>query len=182
IFDAIRAATDAGVHVVEAAGNGAVDLDRALPDRRVRDSGAILVGASSSVERAPSCFSNHGEAVDVHGWGENVLTTGYGDHPVHAQVPVTSNEDSYTYAFAGTSSASPLVVGSAASVIGLARAQLGEDLHPADLRDLLARSGTRQSTTSPPDHPERFFLIGPQPDIEGAWNAFQTLMPVADFE
>jgi len=65
VYDAIRAATDAGIIVVEAGGNGGIDLDtfqdtngrqilnRASAD--FRDSGAILVGAGGAF--APNSYT-----------------------------------------------------------------------------------------------------------------------------
>ncbi|NJN14102.1 MAG: hypothetical protein HC813_00055, partial [Planctomycetes bacterium] len=48
--------------VVEAAGNGEMDLDHPRYDdrfnRTVRNSGALVVGAGSATNRAPRCFSN----------------------------------------------------------------------------------------------------------------------------
>ncbi|MFN7963285.1 MAG: S8 family peptidase [Thermoanaerobaculia bacterium] len=141
VFDAIRLATALGIVVVEAAGNGSVDLDtltnpsgqhildRASAD--FQDSGAIVVGAGSST--APHSrlgFSCHGSRVDCYGWGENVdtLTT---DGPGTAT-------NLYTPGFSGTSSASPIVTGAALAVQGLAQAQLGHRLSPQQLRHLLA--------------------------------------------
>jgi hypothetical protein len=60
---AIRAATGRGIHVIEAAGNGGMDLDDARYgrrfDRTFRDSGAIVVGASDS-NRDPARFTDFG--------------------------------------------------------------------------------------------------------------------------
>ena len=73
--------------MIEAAGNGNVNLDQAacsgVFDRTVRDSGAIIVGAgqppSSGVDRQREGFSTFGSRVDLQGWGSGVVTTGYGD-------------------------------------------------------------------------------------------------------
>ena len=57
IFDAVNAATASGVIVVEAAGNGEMNLDNARYDdrfnRNVRNSGALFVGAGDSSDRKP---------------------------------------------------------------------------------------------------------------------------------
>lgn len=123
-FDAILIATTLGVITVEAAGNGSVDLDSpslgGLFDRTVRDSGAILVGASNgaSLSRAPfSCF---GSIVDANGWGYNVATTGYGSLSVVGGDP----RQSYTDSFSGTSSATPMVAAAVAALRGAALTQL----------------------------------------------------------
>lgn len=48
-YDIIKALTDKGVHVIEAAGNGNINMDSPVVpgeyDVNVRDSGAILAGA-----------------------------------------------------------------------------------------------------------------------------------------
>ncbi len=61
IFSAIQIAVAKGVVVVESAGNGATDLDASCFagrfNRTVRDSGAIMVGAGSSLARETLSFS-----------------------------------------------------------------------------------------------------------------------------
>jgi subtilisin family serine protease len=117
VFDAVAAATALGVVVVEAAGNGNVNLDdpacNNLFDRNVRDSGAIIVGAGDSGTRARLSFSSYGSRVDLQGWGNNVTTTGYGDlfNP-------GDERQEYTSVFSGTSSASPIVTGAALAIQG----------------------------------------------------------------
>ncbi len=157
-FDAIALATANGVHVVEAAGNGSVDLDDPVYggafDRSVRDSGAILVGASDAATRAPLCYTNHGSRVDVHAWGEKVVTLGYGD------LSGSGEDQAYTDTFGGTSSAAPIVVGAVASLQGAANvAGLGA-IDPRVLRELLRATGTPQGASTK--------QIGPQPDLRGA--------------
>lgn len=142
-FDAIATATANGVIVVEAGGNGSSNLDDpvygGLFNRKVRDSGAILVAASESDARTPTCWTNWGSRIDVHGWGYNVVTLGYGD--LHNG----GDENSYyTAQFAGTSSASPIVVGAAVSVQGVSMAQ-GKTMQPLEIRQLLTDTGTPQS-------------------------------------
>src|SRR5260221_589630 len=71
-FDAIRAATERGIVVIEAAGNGGENLDHAAYkkkfDRWSRDSGAIMVGAggpagSGVTHRGRREFSTYGTRV-----------------------------------------------------------------------------------------------------------------------
>ncbi len=143
-FDAISTATASGIHVVEAAGNGSVNLDRdeyeGRFDRHRRDSGAILVGASLASSFAAAAFSNRGSRVDLNGWGENVATTGYGD--------IRANGDDtnqfYTATFSGTSSASAIVAGAVLAIEGVLRASGQGMLEPAQMRRLLVDTGSRQ--------------------------------------
>ena len=125
VFSAIRAATDRGITVVEAAGNGGENFNQATERNLRRDSGAIVVGAgvpptnffgflgneipalepltrygNIGVPRSRIYFSNYGRIVNVQGWGWNVTTLGYGD----AQHGADQNER-YTHRFNGTSSA-----------------------------------------------------------------------------
>jgi len=162
VYVAIRAATDRGVVVIEAAGNGGEDLDhRAYRGAFTgRDSGAILVGAGGPAvagyrDRARLDFSNYGTRVDVQGWGRKVATLDYGDLQECAGI-----DRHYTAEFSGTSSASPIVAGAALLVEGLARAS-GRVLAPRDLRALLRATGTPQAG----DAREQ---IGPRPDLARA--------------
>jgi subtilisin family serine protease len=164
VFDVIRAATDRGVIVVEAAGNGAEDLDRQVYgrafDRGHRDSGAILVGAGGPprdgyADRERLDFSNYGGRVDVQGWGRKVATLDYGDLQACA-----GNDRHYTGEFAGTSSASPIVAGTAVILEGIARTG-GRVIAPRDLRELLRRTGTPQTGDTSQQ-------IGPRPDLSRA--------------
>jgi hypothetical protein len=83
IFDAIQVVTAQGLIVCEAAGNGAVYLDASLYagmfDRNLRDSGAIMIGATNGKTLGPAWFTNNGTRVDLNGWGFNVTTLAYGD-------------------------------------------------------------------------------------------------------
>ena len=181
-FDAIRYAVGKGVIVVEAAGNGAQDLDDPLyetpgagfpadwtnPFRRAnRDSGAIVVGAGApppgvhdadhGPDRSRLEFSNYGALVDAQGWGREVTTTGYGD------LQGGADEDLwYTDQFSGTSSASPIVVGSLAALQGILRAGGLAPLTPARARELLRATGSPQ--TDAPGRPATQ-RIGNRPDL-----------------
>jgi serine protease len=159
-FDAIAQATTNGTVVVEAAANGATDLDDPVYlgvfNRLQRDSGAVLVGASNSTDRAPTCFTNFGSRVDVHGWGWDVTTTGYGDLFNGGGDP----NQNYTASFSGTSSASPIVTGAAAVLQGISLANGRGFLTPAAMRQLLRGTGTPQATDTR--------QIGPLPNLRTA--------------
>jgi hypothetical protein len=165
-FDAIQTATADGIVVVEPAGNGATNLDDPAYlgrfDRSLRNSGAMIVGAGS----APGCafpphsrmpFSNYGGRVDLQGWGECVVTTGYG-----YLTPGVSKNEWYTGTFGGTSSASPIVAGAVAALQGINIQRNGNPLSPAMVRDVLVATGTPQDTSSDSGH------IGPLPNLRAA--------------
>ena len=174
-FDAIANATANGVVVVEAGGNGATNLDDPVYggrfNRFVRDSGAILVGASESNARTPTCFTNFGTRIDMHGWGWNVATLGYGDlfHPGGDE------NQRYTSRFSGTSSASPIVTGAASSIIGVSLA-FGQGYgyrSPLEIRQILRETGTPQTGGGG--------NIGPLPNLrEAIWRVID-LRPTAGF-
>lgn len=163
VWAVVKQATDAGIIVVAAAGNGSQDLDSAdYAEYRSRgDSGAILVGAGSAA-RSPLFFTTYGSAVHVQGWGEQVVTAGYGDVVFGDGV----NQD-YTRSFGGTSSASPIVTSAVVAVQSYAKAVLGRPLTPLEMRQLLIDTGTPQDATTVAQH------IGPLPNVRRAIEALQ---------
>lgn len=172
-FDAIAYATNNGIIVVEAAGNGSSSLDDPVYENRfnrsTRDSGAILVAASASEDRTPTCWTNWGSRIDVHGWGEDVVTLGYGD------LWNAGGEDFfYTATFGGTSSASPIVTGAAAILQGISQLTPRIRLSPAAVRHLLVATGTPQVPGAK--------KIGPLPDLKKAIQKLHTdQAPAASF-
>ncbi len=169
-FDAILQASALGRIVVEAAGNGAEDFDDvgiygSLFDPSYRFSGAIMVGASNS-SHYPASFTNYGERVDVHAFGTwDVYTLGYGD------LYGTSSANHYTNSFAGTSSASPIIVGACAILEGISLNNRSMVLHHDELRTFLTTFSTPQAGTK---------HIGPLPDLAGAIEALIGVWFVAD--
>jgi hypothetical protein len=176
-FDAIQLATASGIIVVEPAANGGTNLDdpaySGLFNRGVRDSGAIMVGAGSAPGCTPPAHarlsaanwgSNYGSRVDVQGWGECVTTTGYG-YLYGTAVP----NQRYTAWFGGTSSASPMIAGAAADLIGASRIISGRTLSPLEVRNLLTTSlATPQSGTGnigPLPNLDLLSLVGPCPPV-----------------
>jgi subtilisin family serine protease len=166
---AMQYATGRGVIVVEAAGNGAENLDhRAYGGkltRGTRDSGAIMVGAGGPPregfeDRARLDFSNYGSRVDVQGWGRKVATVDYGDLQSCAGADASYTDRHYTGEFAGTSSASPIVAGAAILLESYAK-QHGRVLSPHEVRDILTHTGTPQTANASQ-------RIGPRPDLARA--------------
>jgi hypothetical protein len=166
-FAAIVYATSRGIIVVEAAGNGSQNLDDAIYSTRPGgfpsgwrnpfnrgnpQCGAILVGAGApplgthgrnhGADRSRLDFSNYGAAVDVQGWGREVTTTGrsWGVADLHNG----GTNAWYTDQFAGTSSASPVVVGVCAAMQGWLRAAGKPLLTSVAARDHLRASGSPQ--------------------------------------
>jgi hypothetical protein len=185
-FAAIVYATSVrGVIVVEAAGNGAENLDDPIYETRPAgfpatwrnpfnpanpQSGAILVGAGApppgthgrnhGADRSRLDFSNFGARVDAQGWGREVTTAGYGD------LQGGSSEDLwYTDVFSGTSSASPIVVGAIGCLQGALRASGKPLLTPATARNILRSTGSPQQ-----DEPGRPAAqrIGNRPNVRQA--------------
>jgi len=148
-----------GVVCVEAGANGSQDLDAShwggIFDRSVRDSGAIMVGAGTPTGRVAEWFTNYGSRMDVHAWGSEIYTTGYGD-----AYNGGSLQTEYTADFGGTSGASPMIVGSSLCLQGVARAHLFRVLEPLELRQVLNETGI------PHLDPSR--EIGPRPDLNEA--------------
>lgn len=173
-YDAVVAATSAGIIVVEAAGNGDRDLDAACNGkpfpRGKPDSGAIMVGAGGAgPQQGADCqpartlldFSNFGTRVTAQGWGECVVTTGFGDLQGGAE------KIQYTAQFGGTSGASPIVTGAAAALSSIAK-ERGRVLTPTEVRDLLVSTGQAQACTGG--------KIGPLPDLRAAITKLQTML------
>jgi subtilisin family serine protease len=109
IDDAVNAALDAGLLVVGAAGNNAVDACTISPARVPR---MITVGAASHDRRTGidrrAEFSNHGPCLDVFAPGSMITSAGI---------------DGGTTMLSGTSIAAPHVTGAAAALWGADRSQ-----------------------------------------------------------
>lgn len=153
---AIEVVVKTGQTVIEAAGNDGVDLDRVnlggrfVFDRVVRDTGAIMVGAGSRARRRLG-FSNFGTRVDCFAHGELVRTTS-----------VTNGQDSFVPTFNGTSSASAIVAGAAASLQGIAIERTGFALTPRRLREIMSNPNVNTQSDPPGD------FIGVMPNLASA--------------
>jgi serine protease len=173
-YEAIRLATALGIVVIEAAGNGSIDLDAytnamgqqilnpTSPD--YRDSGAIIVGAATSTTpHQRMWFSNFGARVDCYAWGENVESSSSN---------TVGSTTLYTTTFNGTSSASPIVTGAAILVQNANENANGYRLSPAQMRAVLSDPTLNTASANPGTD-----LIGVMPDLA---NIIQTWMGVPD--
>ena len=171
-YAAIANATALDRVIIEPAGNGdlwgnGVSLDNtwlwgSLFQRSYRDSRAVIIGAGTAANRARCVFSNYGSRVDIQGWGDwSVASLGYGD--LYGTNMVTQ----YTTNFSGTSSASALSAGVAASIESYAHAKYSVYLPPLALRSNLVNNGIAQ-TMGPTGH------IGPMPNLS---NSFCAVIP-----
>ncbi|MBD1566581.1 S8 family serine peptidase [Vibrio sp. S12_S33] len=159
-FDFIKELTDNGIHVIEAAGNGSLNLDsqdfKGLFDRNIRDSGANIVGAVCASDNKTASFSDYGSRIDNSSWGcWDVVTAGYNG--------LSSKPNAnYTDTYSGTSSANPIIAGATASLSGVAKAH-DISITPKALRQLLIDTGT------PVGSKDRY--IGTQPNLKAAIDA-----------
>jgi len=182
-FDAIRLATALGIVCIEPAGNGANDLDTySHPTRGVflnrglatfRDSGAIMVGSSSSAvphRRFPT--SSFGTRIDCYAWGENITT-------LNADGGAARNL--YTNSFGMTSGASPIIAGAAVLLQSISQNQFRFRLSPAQLRRILSNSDPAINTLSAAPAADR---IGVMPNLAAIIRSMMNVAPdfyVRDF-
>lgn len=185
-FAAILYATARGVIVVEAAGNGAENLDDPIYSTRPNgfpqswrnafnrgnpQCGAIICGAGAPPpgthgrdhgnDRSRLKFSNFGDCIDVQGWGKEVTTCGRNRGV--ADLYDGGQNAWYTDQFSGTSSASAIIAGAAAAVQGMLKAAGRSLLTSVGLRELLRTTGSVQQNESGRPVSER---IGNLPNLE----------------
>lgn len=164
IWNLTKAATDAGIIVVAAAGNGNENLDAFYYTayRNRGDSGAIIVGAGTpDINHNKISFSTYGARVDVQAWGSSVRATGYGDF---SQFGGDFNQ-SYTN-FSGTSSATPIVASCAIVLQSYWHSLTGNYMTSVQMRDLLKLTGIAQGTGG---------NIGKLPNMQAAIAQINTL-------
>lgn len=164
VWDLTKVATDEGIIIVAAAGNGNADLDAAayLPYMNRGDSGAIIVGAGTpDLGHNKISYSTYGNRVNVQGWGSGVRSSGYGDF---AQIFGDFNQR-YTN-FSGTSSATPIVASCAIVLQSYFHAQTGNYLTPVQMREILISTGIAQGSGG---------HIGPLPNMQAAIGAVTAL-------
>lgn len=159
IWDLTKAASDAGIVIVAAAGNGNQNLDGNLFTGYMGrgNSGAILVGGgTSNLAHNKISYSTYGSRVDVQGWSQNVFACGYGDL---MQIGGDFNQ-AYTN-FSGTSSATPLVAACVIVLQSYHHSLTGNYLTGPQLRTVLQDTGIPQGNPSAGN-------IGPFPNMEAA--------------
>jgi len=177
-----HAVEDKKIIVVMAGGNGNENLDNSIYNRpgqgfppewknpfnrSLADSGGIIIGAGApppgthggnfGPDRCRLDFSNYGNSIDAQGWGRMVTTVGYGDLFNRGANRI------YTNTFSGTSSASPVVVGTIAAMQGITKARGKPLLNSVQVRNILRKTGSPQT-----DHPNRpkSERIGNRPDLK----------------
>ncbi|MDO4727701.1 MAG: S8 family peptidase [Bacteroidota bacterium] len=163
IWNLTRAATDMGIIVVAAAGNGNQNLDAAAYQSYMDrgDSGAIIVGAGTSDtshNRISTSYwgSTYGSRVDLQGWGQDVLSAGYGDYTA-----IGGDFNQRYTMFSGTSSATPIVASCVIVLQSYYYSLFNEYLSPEQMRDILKSTGRPQGTAVAGN-------IGPLPDMQAA--------------
>ncbi|MFT4295367.1 MAG: S8 family serine peptidase [Micropruina sp.] len=143
---ALSGLTADGIIVVEAAGNGGVDLDT-LGTRGGRadlgpesgfTSDALMVGGgvpetTPAGEHRRWDGSNFGSRVDCYAWADGVHTGGCRNACAD---PTTAYRN-----FNGTSAASAVIAGAAASIQSIYHAATGQVLTPGDIRSLFSDPG-----------------------------------------
>ncbi len=156
-FDAIRVAVARGIHVVQSAGDAAVDLDDpehgGLFDRSVRDSGAILATGYMRHPLPPPPQS-------TRIWGASGTRI-----DLHAPAPIYTTKPSGTHRhlvqwFQGATAAATQIAGVVALVSAAEQQRSGAPVPPLQLRALLRSTGTPARIDT--DRP----IGGTQPNVE----------------
>lgn len=167
VFAANSLGVALGIIIIEAAGNGGVDLDAyehptygqmfnpASSD--FMDSGVIMVGAGEPfAPHARTDGSNYGGRIDCYAWGAGIhAPTAYED----------SGNDQYNPDFGGTSGASAIIAGAALAVQGISSNNVGFKFSPLQLRALFRNQALGTPSQTPPVD-----LIGSMPDLEAIVN------------
>ncbi len=157
IWNLTKAATDAGIIIIAAAGNGNEDLDSANYTAYMNrgNSGAIIIGAGSAdVNHNKMTFSTYGSRVDVQGWGSNVRSSGYGNYSSFG-----GDFNQYYTNFSGTSSATPIVASCAIVLQSYFHSITGSYMTSTEMRNLLIATGIAQGSGG---------HIGPIPNMQAA--------------
>ena len=161
VWDLTKAATDAGITIVAAAGNGAANLDTpAYASYNARgDSGAIIVGAGTdNISHNRLNFSTFGTRVNLQAWGQNVRSIGF----ITGISSLVGNDFNQSYStFSGTSSATPIVASCATVLQSYYFSLTGNYLTSQQLRTIMQQTGIAQGTAVAGN-------IGPIPNMVAA--------------
>jgi serine protease len=179
IRQALKCATCLGIIVVEAAGNGTLDLALVPSERAVLgqiqvkyiwnkgsadfdDSGAIIVGAGDPANQTCYGDSNWGNRVDCQGWGKSIVTAGHVDYGSDLPNNMAPSDVKYTTAFGKTSGATAMIAGVVACLQGATRGANMPALTPKQVRDRVSDEafGTKQPAANAASKP-----IGPLPNL-----------------
>lgn len=159
IWDLTKAASDAGIVIVAAAGNGNQNLNGTLYESYMNrgNSGAIIVGGGlSNLTHNKISYSTHGARVDVQGWSQNVFACGYG-----TLIMIGDDINQGYVNFSGTSSATPMVAACAIVLQSYHHSLTGNYLTGPQLRTILKETGIPQGNPSAGN-------VGPFPNMETA--------------
>ena len=194
---AILYATQRGIIVVEAGGNGTQnlcdDIYNQNPEsphgpfppwwvnpfkRNPIDTAAILVGAgvpppgTHGTNLGPDCsrakISNFGVVIDAQGWGVEVATCGGNNNLGEEGDPENRH---YTSVFSGTSSAAAMVAGAVCCLQGVLKTK-NKSLLPKQARALLRDHNLGSPQQNGPLGPAHAEPIGPRPDLMRLINLF----------
>lgn len=164
IWDLTKAASDAGIIIVAAAGNGNQNLDGSTYQEYMNrgNSGAIIVGAGTPdlnhfrFNQPGWWGSTFGSRVDLQGWARNVYACGYGD------VIRIGNDFNQGYTnFSGTSSATPMVAACVVVLQSYHHSLTGEYLTGPQISAILKETGIPQGNPSTGN-------VGPFPNMQAA--------------
>lgn len=177
-----------GAVVVNAAGNGStktleskgvvegrgIDLANWRYFADHGDSGAILVGASHSYDGKPFVYSNYRYPYRMlNAWGDGVVTLSKG----HLQDLPGENRD-YTDAYAGTSSATPMVCGALGLIQSYALEQHHIYLNGNQMHQLVMACGYDDATLPDTD----VLPMGARPNVHGALVLLDRILGGGRFE
>lgn len=173
VWDLTKAATDAGIFVVEAAANGNQNLDSAYYASYMArgNSGAIIVGGGTdNVAHNRLSYSTYGSRVDVQGWATNVRACGTGD------LIMIGGDFNQAYTnFSGTSSATPMVASCVVVLQSYYYGLTGTYMSPSAMRLLLKNTGIAQGTGVAGN-------IGPLPNMQAAILQINANLSIAENE
>ncbi|MBN2035763.1 MAG: S8 family serine peptidase [Chitinispirillaceae bacterium] len=169
LWDAIDEATDAGVVVVQTAGNGASNMNSTsyASYHQRGDNGSIIEGAGTADTRhTRMSYSTYGDRVNMQGWGQNVFTLGYGN----GWSGSSDWKQSYSASFSGTSSSGPIVTSAVALLQSYAKERKDSLLPCPLIRTILSSTGIPQGD------PQNGH-IGPLPNLRAAIRMLDSLIP-----